>query len=60
MLPIIFAGENVIDLSKGDSCTSDGYNMLYAKLDGGGVAELDPIGTVQKKLENYKVALQNI
>ncbi len=50
VLPIIFSGENVIDLSKGDSFISDGYNMLYAKLDGVAVAELHPIGTAQKNI----------
>ena len=51
VLPVIFAGENVIDLSKSDDCITDGYNRLYSKLDDEESVELHPIGTKKKKIK---------
>ena len=51
VLPVIFAGENVIDLSKSDDCVTDGYNRLYSRLVGEEIVDLHPIGTTKKKVK---------
>lgn len=51
VLPVIFAGENVIDLSKSDGCVTDGYNRLYSRLAGEEIVDLHPIGTTKKKVK---------
>ncbi len=51
VLPVIFAGENVIDLAKSDNCVTDGYNRLYSRLEGEEIVDLHPIGTKKKKIK---------
>ena len=49
--PVIFAGENVIDLSKDENSISDGYNMLYARIKGEVIVALHPIGDVEVNIK---------